>query len=85
MCEERERKMMRGMDFESAIFSVIVENIDDHRKRQLCLTGIMDYVRRYGAVGQLPIPVKSTECPNCTGYLQPQKLCLGCGHVVLKD
>lgn len=48
----------RGMDFESAVFGVIVDNIEDHQKRQTCLQGVMDCVRKGGKADQLPIPAR---------------------------
>ena len=44
----------RGASFEDAIFSIICNNIEDHRKRQSCLKGIIDAVKKWGSTNQLP-------------------------------
>jgi hypothetical protein len=73
-----------GMDFESAVFSVIVDCVDDHSKRQECLRGVMDCVRRWGAADQLPIPARQNkgsaeQQPITHDTGKPSEICPECG------
>jgi hypothetical protein len=62
-----------GMDFESAVFGVLCSNIEDHQKRQACLQGVMDCVRKWGEADQLPIPARKDNRPItvASGFLSP--------------
>ncbi len=49
------------MCFEDAVFTVIVENVSNHRKRQACMNGVMNCVREWGAAGQLPVAAQPQQ------------------------
>lgn len=66
-----------GMDFESAVFGVIISNIEDHQKRQACLKGVVDCVRKWGEADQLPIPVRQDERGG--GFKPIKKVYVVCG------
>ncbi len=66
-----------GMDFESAVFGAIVGNIEDLRKRQACMQGVMDCVRKWGEADQLPIPARKDK--NGEARHRAKKVYVVCG------